>query len=385
MKSALFVLLLFTSLSTWAYPEFIGYGYSSCLTCHVNGLGNGPLNDYGRALWSAEIASRALYPRRMTDETIGENSGFLGKTDNLPYWFRPFFKYRELQVTGGLKGPDETHTNYKMQNDIGVTLSDQAAKYVAMVTYGQVQTSRKPHTNAYIAREYYLRVEPKESWWIYVGLMEKVFGIRNIDHSSFQRTYQGFNPQLNSSNGIAQSQGVVVHKVEEKWEVAGNVFNGNPHEDEAYRQKGFSGMGEFDVGELKRAGLSVMNEKNDFVQKDILAVHYRQGLGNGSALMFEYGYMEDKPATADKFRGSYNLLQTNINLVRGYNLKTTIERYNQEFKASSPDTWRWGVGLLAFPLPRLELRLDFVNGRAFYEGPAADDDWTMLGQLHVSL
>jgi hypothetical protein len=386
MKSAwLFLILSLSSLSTYAYPEFIGYGYASCLTCHVNGLGNGPLNDYGRALWSAEIASRALYPKNMSDESMGENAGFTGKHDNLPYWFRPHFKYREIQITTGLKGPDEAHMNYKMQSDLGVTLSDQAAKYVAMITLGQVQSNRQPRTEKYIAREYYLRLEPKETWWLYVGLLEKAFGIRNVDHSSFQRTFQGFNPKLNSSNGIGQSHGVIVHKVEEKWEAAGNVFVGNPHEDEGNRQKGFSMTGEYEVGELKRAGLSVMDAKNDSLQKDILAVHYRQSLGHGNAFLFEYGYLEDKPKVGDKVRGSYNLLQTNLNIVRGYNFKATIERYNQEFKASSPDTWRWGVGLLAFPIPRLELRVDFINGRAFYEGPASDDSWTMQGQVHVSL
>lgn len=66
------------SISARAYPDFIGYGYSSCLTCHFNGLGGGPLSDYGRSLWSAEIASRALYPKSMTDEDIGNQSGFLG-------------------------------------------------------------------------------------------------------------------------------------------------------------------------------------------------------------------------------------------------------------------------------------------------------------------
>ena len=61
---------LFLSATASAYPDFIGYGYASCLTCHFNGQGSGPLNDYGRALWSAEIASRALYPKSMSDEEI---------------------------------------------------------------------------------------------------------------------------------------------------------------------------------------------------------------------------------------------------------------------------------------------------------------------------
>ena len=386
MKSTLILFVsLFIQSMAWAYPEFIGYGYSSCLTCHVNGHGSGPLNDYGRALWSAEIASRVFYPKSMTDEDIAAQSGFIGNPDNLPYWFRPHFKYREMSLTTGYGGPDSNQMNLKMQNDIGLTVSDPVGKYVATITMGQVQTNRKPRTENYIAREYYVRVEPVETWWIYAGLMDKVFGIRNVDHSSYQRTFQGFNPKLNAANGTAASHGVTVHKIEEKWELAGNAFFGNPHEDKESQQKGFSTMGEYEVGEMKRLGASAMTAKNDALQKEVVAVHYRQGFGHGHAFLFEYGVIQDKPDTGSSTTGSYNFLQTNINLVRGYNLRTTIERYNQEFKAASPDNWRWGLGILAFPLPRLELRADVINGRSFYEGPVADDNWTLQGQIHVSL
>ena len=42
-----------------------------------------------------------------------------------------------------------------------------------------------------MAREYYLRAEVIKSWWIYGGLIEKVYGFRNIDHTSYQRALQG--------------------------------------------------------------------------------------------------------------------------------------------------------------------------------------------------
>ena len=78
----LLILIVFlcnlVALDVWAYPEFIGYGYSSCITCHYNGNCGGPLNDYGRALWSPEISSRLLYPKSMSDEDMANQSGFLG-------------------------------------------------------------------------------------------------------------------------------------------------------------------------------------------------------------------------------------------------------------------------------------------------------------------
>jgi hypothetical protein len=78
-------------------------------------------------------------------------------------------------------------------------------------------------------------------------------------------------------------------------------------------------------------------------------------------------------------------MQSLVSLSRGYNLKTTIERYNSDFKPSVPDIWRWSTGILAFPMPRLEVRGEIVNGRMFSDQPVSDDNWTLQGQIHVSL
>src|SRR5687767_5167006 len=87
--------LLFTRPAL-SYPQFIGYKYASCITCHFNGQGSGPLSDYGRALWAAEIGGR-LFAGGRTDEQLGEAAGFLGKKE-LPWWIRPGIKPRQLHV-----------------------------------------------------------------------------------------------------------------------------------------------------------------------------------------------------------------------------------------------------------------------------------------------
>jgi hypothetical protein len=351
----------------------------------MNGLGNGPLNDYGRALWSAEIASHWFYPKTMSDEDLAEQSGFLGKPDRLPLWFRPFIKYRSLQVTTGLQSSNENKIQYKMQQDLGLVSSTESGKYALVVTAGYLQKRGEPYEEKYSLRESYIRFQAEENLWLYAGVLEKVFGLRNIDHSSYQRTYQGFNPKLNSVNGVSQAQGLVIHKVEEKWEISANAFAGHPLEEEKYRQVGGSLMGEWESSENGRMGGSVLSAKSDVLKKDLVAFHYRKGLGNGHAFQFEYGFIQDQLENQNKTLGSYNLLESSVLLNRGYNLRALIERYNQEFKSTSPDIWRWGLGFLAFPAPRLELRVDLIHGRNFYEGPASQDTWTMQGQLHVSL
>jgi len=374
-----------------AYPEFISYGYSSCLTCHTNGLGSGPLNDYGRALWSAEIASRAFYSKSKSDEDIANQSGFLGSVE-IPYWIRPHIKYRGIQVrTSPGSGTNDGTKFYQMQTDMGLTLqADSAGKYVAVATWGNVVPPAEysqQHWGLYrvLAKEYYLRLQMAKTWWLYAGLMDKVFGIRGVDHQSYQRTYQGFNVNNDSQNGIGQSQGLILHKVEDTWEVAANYFVGHPGDSENYKQKGFSGFSEFEVGEKKRLGASLSSAKSNLLKKDMFAIHYRQGLSKGSSMMFEYGLIEDQDQTQDKLRGSYNLIEGMALLTRGYNLRAAIERYNRAFKPEEPDVWRWSMGLLMFPLPRLEIRTEFVNGRRFSTQSANDDTWSLQGQIHVSL
>lgn len=381
--------VLCLSINSWSYPEFIGYGYSSCLTCHYNGLGGGPLNDYGRALWSAEISSRALYPYSMSDEEIANQSGFLGSI-KMPSWLRPHINYRGLNLWLSPGGTNSDTKFFQMQTDAGLTIqADEEGRFLGTATWGRVINpsnfgKAQPELKPIHAREYYIRMEIQKSWWLYVGLMEKVFGIRNIDHTSFQRSFQGFNIQNDTPDGISQSQGLIMQKIEDHWDLAVNYFMGNPYDRSTFKQTGLSAMGEYEVSEKMRLGASLMTVKNDILQKDLVAIHFRQGLSKGSAFMTELGLLR-KPSVGDQTTGSYGLLQTLLELSRGYNLTTTVEHYNQEFKSSSPDFWKVSAGILAFPLPRLELRASIVNEREISRQRSQDDSWEVQGQIHVSL
>lgn len=382
----LFSLGILAAQSAHSYATFIGYGYSSCLTCHVNGQGSGPLNDYGRALFSAEIASRALYPKSMSDEQIAAQSGFLGSKE-LPYWIRPHIKYRELHFRRGFRGPNEQKYFYRMQADFGATFAaDPDNKYIAMINFGNLNERGEGTPNKrYLAREYYVRAQVAEKYFVYLGLMEKVYGIRRVEHTSNQRGPQGFNYYLNSPTGHAQSEGVMLQKIEEQYDITLNYFWGNPHDTERVRHKGFGAMWEWEFLEKRRIGASAQNAKSELNKKELYGIHYRHGFSKGSGLIFEYGLITDENTGTPKTRGSYNLIETLIHLTRGYNLRTEITRYNQDFKASSPDQWQWGIGLLAFPIPRLEVRADVINGREFSDQGVPDDQWQFLGQIHVSL
>jgi hypothetical protein len=378
--------LSFCPLFSWAYPEFIGYGYSTCLTCHYNGHGGGPLSDYGRALWSAEIASRSFVSNQQSDESVAESSGFLGKTE-IPWWIRPAVKFRGLWNKSKLGQAISPTRFYYMQMDANVVLSGNPdGDYIFSYTQGYRPTNSMNPTydyNRFIARDYFLRVKASESLWIYIGLMDKVFGLRNVDHTSYARTYQ-------SLSQTDQSLGMVAHKIESTWELSGNIFVGNPDEDSRQKQKGGSLLFEFEPGEKKRVTASILSSKSETDAYALSALGYRMGLSKGSSLLFEYGLRrydikEMLPQPAESKTGSWLSMNSIILLMRGYHLHVGVERYSEEFKSSSPDLWKWNLGFLVFPVARFELRADLVNKRVISESGANDDAWSLQSQLRVSL
>lgn len=381
------LLLTLTCKNSWAYPEFIGYGYSSCLTCHFNGNGGGALNDYGRALWSAEIASRWAYDNKVSNEQIAESSGFFGKTQ-LPDWIRPALKYRGASVSTNAFSSQQSNKFYNMQLDANLTLQNNLdGKYLFSLTYGHIPTPKVRSTNRFDfqLREYFLRVEPITSWWVYAGLVEKVFGIRNIDHTSYQRKNQGFSI-FPSDDEIAYSQGLILHKVSKTWETSLNFFTGHPLAEEALKYKGGSLMHDFEVGDNKRMSVSVLSGKSELRQRQMLALSYKQQVAPGSAFMFEFGGIRNTVLASNEIKtGSYTFVEGFLLLTRGYHFRSALERHNESFSTGSEDRWRFVNGLLFFPLPRVEIRTDFELRKTISESNATDDVWGIQGQIHVSL
>lgn len=385
-----FLFTLFSVQTASAYPQFIGYGYATCVTCHYNGHGGGPINDYGRALWATEIASRWLYPKKVSDERAGELSGFLGAVQT-PDYLKPHLKYRGLWNKTRYGSMQSEERIYHMQLDGGITSQfGPDGKYLLTGTWGTWPIGtmvRDQNVNRYLAREYYGRVNAFESWWFYGGLMERVYGIRNIDHTSYSRVPTRLAERSRNSAAIVfHSMAAMIHKISETWEGTFQYFIGHPSEPEDDQQKGFSAKYEHSLGETMRLGASFLNAESKNLKSRLLGVEFRTKIAEGSSFMFESGLIEDKALTATRSSiGSYSLLDTYIMLVRGYHLKLGVERYNQEFNSQSPDLWQWSLGMMAFPINRLETRLDLIQRRSLISNSSSDDEWVLRGQVHVSL
>lgn len=383
-----YILVLFSWIfigqsQVWAYPDFISYGYASCITCHYNSQGNGPLNDYGRGLWSAEIASRAFYDKKTTDEKLSEESGFLGSRP-MPSWIRPGIKYRNLWLQTD-PGSQSTLRRYiTMQASVNVALHlDENQKYVFVAEYGAIPSSGGSSSTGTTlptaaSREHYLRWQVNDTLFAFFGLMDKAYGIRNIDHTSFARSKTG-----NAMND--QTHGVLVQSYSAPYEYTGHVFIGNLAQEAPLRQKGFSGMIEKDINQFYRVGGSLLASTNDYLQWIRTEGHTKFGFGKGNSLLAEAGIIRNAPKGATAETGGYATTQALVLLTRGYHFLSQFEFYNQTLTTSSPDQLRWTLGLLAFPAPRFEYRASLVNGRGISESGVTDDSTSIQAQIHISL
>ena len=129
--------MFLTGLS-WGYPNYIGHGYTSCLNCHFNPFGNGPLNDYGRAVSATLISARWAYPKTWTEEEIAEKSGFLFKKPKQD-WFRTQINYRRFKLTRNPGSDEKTDLWITMQADARAIIKfGENDRFVAVYNYGQI-------------------------------------------------------------------------------------------------------------------------------------------------------------------------------------------------------------------------------------------------------
>ncbi len=378
------LIVLFTLLSpnAFSYPQFIGKGYTKCLTCHYNPFGNGPLNDYGRGVSAVAIAGRLFIPDSVTDETLGERSSFF--FNNPSSWpISPSYDYRQLNFISNYGEKDESQMEIKMQNDFSLSSQFGSRKqFTATVTYGTLPTERRQlKDNDTYSREHYIGYRPTEKVGIYLGKMDKVFGIRSADHESPARKL--------TKNGIYDAtHAALVHINTENFDLGLQYFIGDQQRDEDERSSGFSTKFEYLVTDRIKAGISFKSEEEKlesgqkFQDKSILA---KAGIGKGSSILFEYGLSDSKLKTDGTANTSqFIFLQNFIYLRRGLYFMMTYDQKTSDISTSN-EVHSLAPGINWFPMQRLEFRGEFKNTKVYDSNSITDDTWSFMGQVHLWL
>jgi hypothetical protein len=368
----------FVSSDAAAYPTYIGYGYSSCLTCHFNPYGNGPLTDYGRALSANAIADKPFFAANATDEELAEQSGFAGRPERLPQWIRPSVDFRGLLLTSSIQNTSRRFAAIPMQADLNVVLRTDEDKYFFSGTVGYIPDPRSGSSTAgkgaLISREHYVGTRISDSWGVYAGFADVVYGIRTPDHVAFSR----------SKTNLAQNDqthGAFVHYGVENFEAALHAFAGNLYQASSLRPAGASAS--FEVGKDLRVGASSLVSKSTYRKRNLAALHLRAAFAEGHGINAELGTIFEKASTNAQTKGLYLYVQSMNRVMRGLHVLGTAEFYTA--RAFQPDTrlYRFGPSLQWFPMQRVEFRTDvWTQLTDTSSGTTASLD--LLGQLHLS-
>lgn len=385
-KVFIFCLSFIAIESVQAYPNFIGKGYHNCLTCHYNPFGNGPLNDYGRGVAASALAGRVFISDSTSDEALSNHSGFLFNKAKKGSMFKPAFDYRGMTLRRGLE-TDETQESWiNMQMDANLTVEfGQNQKYIATYTYsivpsnslpaGKIEYGVKAGEDLVFSREHYVGYKFNPNLGVYLGKMDKVFGIRVPDHTAYSRLLTG-NSQYGSTHGV------VVHYGKEKFDLGGQFFIGDLEKESDYRSSGIASKFEYSFTDKIRLGVSFLNEAFEETKNTAYSAIAKMGIGKGSSLMFEMGRVATTPEAGDPVTQQYMFLQNHYYIFRGFYFLTTYEQRVPD-TAGTTEIHRFSPGFQYFPLQRLELRGDLTNSKEYSTGSAAKDTWEFLGQIHL--
>lgn len=377
---AFFVFFLFAQ-DSFAYPDFISYGYKSCLTCHYNGQGGGALNDYGRALFASEFTASTFTSK--TPDQLAEQSGFLGSAE-LPWWFRAGIKYRGLHYRTDVGSPRSADRWIDMQGDIDLIFNfDKKSDLILVTNLAYIPPpARKtePKPSNYVSKNHYLRWKMQKGLMLYAGLFDKIFGLRHADHTAFNRSTIGLGQN-------DQSDGIALQYSGELYDVSGGLFVGNLSQEKELRQVGGSIMYEYYLDKTYTVGASALQSQNDFKRENRYALHTRLGFAKGKSFMFEVGLFDNASKTSieKSNKGYYTFLEGLINLEKGYNFLTTYQTYKADMESSSSnETNKMTLGFMIFPWQRTEFRFEVANIRSVASQNTSPDQWLLQNQVHIS-
>lgn len=373
-------LCLFTFFQTnaFAYPGNIGFGYSSCLTCHFQPAGGGPINPYARAVQATEFSGN-LFKKSMGQlETFSEFpvKGFSEKLELQS-------SFRGLLLTRDLETPQPSSTWITMQADLAARVH-LTPSFQAIGSIGYVPAVRKTPPSStrfsdYVrSREHYLAFRPEKAWGFYAGFLDPVFGLRIPEHNSFIRS----NLLLNIND---QVHGVLAHHLRQNSDLYLHLFLGNLYQNARVRPVGFSSQVEFEVTDSVRLGSSVWWSKSDFRERQMVAGHVRAKIGKGSSILFQTTVFRQLLTLQNSELGMADFAQLRLLLSKGIFGLLTVEHWVPDLKTTPTHFFRLGPTLEYLPFPKLEIRADLLTSKAFDRMGSNPIDLSFQLQTHLWL
>lgn len=380
LKALALLAMIFFAQYSAAYPNYIGFSYQSCLTCHYNPFGNGPLTDYGRAVSATAISDDKWSKPYLTKEELSEISGFmLGKVKN--DYVKPHANYRGLYLKTGL-GEETSEARWiNMMANVGAVIRPtKNDNLFGVISIGYAPTpvnnSDSDESN-YRSREHYIGYRLNKNHGFYAGMMDKVFGLRIPDHNSFSRTLT----ELTMNDG---AHSLLYHFTNQSFDIGVQYFIGNLEQEDDIRPSGITGQIEYSLNNMNRLGASLLTQSNSYYSKTMYSAHLRSGIDKGSSIMAELGMISKEFTSGRSVDSTYLFLQNHMLLSKGLFSILTFEYYKPDSEVENKII-KIGPAIQYFPFNGVELRADVYNLKSISSENYSDDTWTFAGQVHLWL
>ncbi|MGB0452878.1 MAG: hypothetical protein ACPGJV_04115 [Bacteriovoracaceae bacterium] len=385
------VILILLLIQTWfcskleAYIQMAGHGYHNCLTCHYNPAGGGPVSDYGRAAGATILSDKVAMPDSYSEEDLAYLSSFSFKKPKNT-WLRPYAGYRGLNLQSNFGEDSEESEWIHMTAFAGTAIQSKNAKtWVFWGSISYVPDDRSPTVRTdkeepnFRSREYVYGQRIGKNLGVYLGLMDKTFGLRVPDHNLSSRAFTGL-----AEND--QSHGALLHYNYGNFEGMYHYFLGNVNNSSEVKQAGWSTLLNYSFSKKFQLGFSYLSSASELTKRNAVALMGKYGINDGSSMNLEVGLTSKKGIFLSSLDKEYQYLfmQNFLRLQRGLYALLTIERLTEDSE-DGQEIYLFGPGIQYFPMPKVELRLEVYDYRTINEDYVSEDTWAVLSQVHLWL
>ena len=357
LRLASFVLLsvFFLQGPALAEPYLAVQKGLKCGICHTSPSGGGKRTVYGNVYEQAEVAERTL--------------------DLGALWTGELGKY--FAVGGDIRGG---------WNQIDVpgqpkTSDTDLEKFLAYVEirpfpkYLTIYVDAKLAPEDPVVREQYLRLSTEDaSWYLKGGEFFLPYGLRIQDDNAFIRQVTGINfntPDTGWELGYEHG----------KWSAQLAVTRGTAGGPEVDSGKQYS-LRVSHVTSKWRGGASLNVNDSKFGDRQMQNVF--GGLRTGRvAWLAELDYIIDDGTSTGQRKSWASLLEANIQLKKGHNLKLTFEYYDPDDAVSEDEQNRFSVVWEYFPIQFIQTRLGYRVYDGIPQNPAQNREQLFL-ELHLA-
>jgi len=351
------LLLLLLTQTAIAEPYIAVQEGLKCVACHTSPSGGGKRNAFGNLFAQKDLPAKTL-----------------GSNDPAKFWSGDVFKY--LAVGGDIRGgwrrtevPGQTATS---DSDLDTFLA--YAEIRVIPNYLTLHFDAKLAPDDPEIREQYLKLSLANGrFYVKGGEFFLPYGFRLQDDSAFIRQISGINFNTPDS-------GFELGWEQDRWSAQLASTRGTAGGPEVDSGKQYS-LRVSHVRSRWRVGGSLNFNDTDFGTRQMQNVF--AGFKRGRvAWLAQLDYIIDDGTPTGRRELWVSLLEANVALARGHNLRLTFEYLDPDDDVAEDEQNRWSLIWEYFPIQFMQFRLGYRNSRGIPQNPAQNAEQAFL-ELHL--